>query len=410
MNRHQRRPYRFRSGTGPGPGHRSLRAGIALALALGALPAGAATPALSPQAAAGRQVFFDARLSNPPGTACVSCHDPQLGWGGNNRSRSGVAAGSTPDALGGRNSPTIGYAAFVPAFHVKREKGEVKAIGGLFWDGRADSLEAQARGPLFAPLEMNLANESELAQRLRDAPYAAELRAAFGLAESADDAQWARTGYAALAAYQRSPEVSPFSSKYDAVLRGQAKWSPQEARGRRWFLDPAKGNCAACHEVAQRSKNPAEHLFTDFTYDTLGLPRNPAIPANADAAFFDLGLCGPARQRPETLPASVCGAFRVPTLRNVAKRPFLFHNGSFTDLADSVRFYVQRDTNPGRWFPRDASGRVQRFNDLPMAQRKHVNRDEAPYDRKPGQRPRLSEREISDLVAFLKTLDDGFQP
>ena len=120
--------------------------------------------------------------------------------------------------------------------------------------------------------------------------------------------------------------------------------------------------------------------------------------------------CGPARQRPETLPASVCGAFRVPTLRNVAKRPFLFHNGSFTDLADSVRFYVQRDTNPGRWFPRDASGRVQRFNDLPMAQRKHVNRDEAPYDRKPGQRPRLSEREISDLVAFLKTLDDGFQP
>jgi cytochrome c peroxidase len=250
---------------------------------------------------------------------------------------------------------------------------------------------------------MNLASESGWRRGARPTC------AAFGLAGRPT------TRYGHARAMRRWPpisarRVSPFSSRYDAVLRGQAKWSPQEARGRRWFLDPAKGNCAACHEVAQRSKNPAEHLFTDFTYDSLGLPRNPAIPANADAAFFDLGLCGPARQRPEQLPASVCGGFRVPTLRNVAKRPFLFHNGSFTDLAESVRFYVQRDTNPARWFPRDAGGRVQRFNDLPMAQRKHVNRDEAPYDRQSGQRPRLSEREISDLVAFLKTLDDGFRP
>jgi len=330
--------------------------------------AGTTSPELSPQAAAGRQLFFDTRLSNPPGTACASCHDPLQGWGGNNGSRTGVAAGSTPQALGGRNSPTIGYAAFVPPFHLERDKGKAKAVGGLFWDGRADSLEAQARGPLFSPLEMNLAGEADLAQRLRSAPYAGELRAAFGLAETADDAQWARTGYAAVAAYQRSPEVSPFSSKYDAVLRGEAKFSAQEARGRRLFLDPVKGNCAACHAIANRSKDPAEHLFTDFTYDNLGLPRN------------------------------------------VAKRPFLFHNGSFTDLADAVRFYVQRDTRPQEWYPRRASGRLAMFDDLPRGMTRNVNRDEAPYDRKPGQRPRLSEREIFDLVVFLKTLDDGFQP
>jgi cytochrome c peroxidase len=366
--------------------------------------------ALTAQAAAGRKLFFDDRLSNPPGTACASCHDPQQGWGGNNRSRSGVAAGSTPQALGGRNSPTIGYAAFTPAFHVVREKGKAKAVGGLFWDGRADTLESQAQGPLYAPLEMNVASESQFAQRLRAAPYAGELGAAFGLVEAADDGQWARAGYAALAAYERSPEVSPFSSKYDAVLRGQAKFSPAEARGRRWFLDPAKGNCAACHEVVVRSKDPVRHLFTDFTYDTLGLPRNAAVPANADPAFFDLGLCGPARVRPKALDASVCGAFKVPTLRNVAKRPFLFHNGSFTDLTEAVRFYVERDTRPEQWYPRGAGGRPLVFNDLPRAMARNVNRDEVPYDRRPGQRPRLNEREIADLVAFLKTLDDGFTP
>ena len=370
--------------------------------------ASAQTDLLSPQAQAGRKIFFDTRLSNPPGTACVSCHDPKLGWSGNNGSKSGVAAGSTPAALGMRNSPTLSYIGFVPAFHLKKEEGKNKAVGGLFWDGRADILEQQARGPLFAVDEMNLAGDAELAERLRSAPYAAELRAAYGLGADASDAQWTATAMLALGAFQRSPEIAPFSSKYDAVRRGQAKPTPEEARGLRLFADRKKGNCIACHVFKRNSKNPADHLFTDFTYDNLGLPRNSAIPANADSKAFDLGLCGPVRKIPKGLSTGVCGAFRVPTLRNAAQRPFYFHNGSFTDLGEVVRFYVERDTHREKWYPKDAGGKLRQFDDLPGRYARNVNRDESPYERKRGQKPRLDDADIAAVVAFIKTLDDGF--
>ncbi len=364
---------------------------------------------LSPQAQAGRKIFFDTRLSNPPGTACASCHDPKLGWSGNNGSKSGVAAGSTPAALGARNSPTLSYVGFVPGFHLKRDEGKNKAVGGLFWDGRADILEQQARGPLFARDEMNLADDADLAVRLRSATYADELRAAYGLGANPVDAKWVETALLALGAFQRSPEVAPFSSKYDAVRRGQAKLTDEEARGLRLFADQKKGNCIACHVFRQKSKNPADHLFTDFTYDNLGLPRNGAIPANADSRSFDLGLCGPARKTPKGLSSGVCGAFKVPTLRNAAQRPFYFHNGSFTVLSEVVRFYVERDTHPEKWYPKDSNGRLQLFNDLPARYARNVNREESPYDRKRGQKPRLDADEIAAVVAFIKTLDDGFR-
>lgn len=377
-------------------------------LILAAPIAWAQTDLLSPQAQAGRKIFFDTRLSNPPGTACVSCHDPKLGWSGNNGSKSGVAAGSTPAALGARNSPTLSYIGFVPAFHLKKNEGKNKAVGGLFWDGRADILEQQARGPLFAKGEMNLAGDAELAERLRGAAYAGELRTAYGLGADPSDTQWAATAMLALGAFQRSPEVAPFSSKYDAVRRGQAKLTQEEARGLRLFADRKKGNCIACHVFKRNSKNPADHLFTDFTYDNLGLPRNGAIPANTDSKAFDLGLCGPARKMPKGLSTSVCGAFKVPTLRNAAQRPFYFHNGSFTDLGEVVRFYVERDTHPEKWYPKNARGKLQVFNDLPARHARNVNRDESPYDRKRGQKPRLDAAEIAAVVAFIKTLDDGF--
>ena len=353
-----------------------------------------------------------------------------LGWSGNNGSKSGVAAGSTPAALGARNSPTLSYVGFVPAFHLRKDEGKNKAVGGLFWDGRADILEQQARGPLFAKDEMNLVDDADLAARLRGATYADELRAAYGLGANPVDAQWVETALLALGAFQRSPEVAPFSSKYDAVRRGQATLTHQEARGLRLFADRRKGNCIACHVFKQKSKNPADHLFTDFTYDNLGLPRNGAIPANADSRSFDLGLCGPARKKPKGLSPGVCGAFKVPTLRNAAQRPFYFHNGSFTDLTEVVRFYVerdthpekwypkdhvlarhgsvQRDTHPEKWYPKDARGKLQVFNDLPARYARNVNREESPYDRKRGQKPRLDAAEIAAVVAFIKTLDDGF--
>lgn len=365
-----------------------------------ALPAVAQAPA-----EVGRKVFFDTALSEPRGIACASCHDPRQGWAGNNGAQAGAVG--VRGAIGARNTPTIGYVLYVPAFRVHRRDGP---SGGLFWDGRANTLEEQARGPLFAPTEMNLADDADLARRLRAAPYAGELQAAFALPPSAGDKAWADAGIAALSAFQRSAEVSPFSSKYDEMLRGKAILDASEARGLKWFRDRRKGNCAACHVIDAKSKDPARHLFTDFTYDNLGLPRNAALPANADAAHVDLGLCGPARTRPRGVAAAKCGAFKVPTLRNVAKRPFLFHNGVFTTLEDAVRFYAERDTHPAKWYPAGAKGEPAVFNDLPSQYRANVKRDEAPYDRKPGKKPRLNDAEIADVVAFLKTLSDTDPP
>ena len=179
-------------------------------------------------------------------------------------------------------------------------------------------------------------------------------------------------------------------------------------RGLALFNDPAKGNCAACHPSARAADGSAP-LFTDFSYDNLGVPRNTRIPATQDSTYFDLGLCGPDRTDLAAR-TDLCGAFKVPTLRNVATRKAFFHNGAFGNLTDVVRFYVTRDTNPDRWYPLNADGTVDKFNDLPPAMRSNVNTAEAPYNRQPGMAPALNETEIADLVQFLGTLTDGYRP
>jgi cytochrome c peroxidase len=187
-------------------------------------------------------------------------------------------------------------------------------------------------------------------------------------------------------------------------LRRRATFSPQEALGFQLFKDPEKGNCIACHSGNQHSDDPTQWLFTDFTFDALGLPRNPALPDNADPKAFDLGLCrqeGIVRKLPTGVELdSLCGAFQVPTLRNVEVTAPYGHNGLFATLTEVVRFYVTRDTNPERWYS------ARQFDDLPPRYRVNVNRDEAPYDRKPRESPRLNEQEIAAVVAFLCTLTD----
>ncbi len=106
----------------------------------------------------------------------------------------------------------------------------------------------------------------------------------------------------------------------------------------------------------------------------------------------------------------LCGAFKVPSLRNVAQRQVLFHNGRFTSLKEALTFYGQRDTNPEKWYPLDAAGSVRKFDDLPAAYRGNVNTTEAPYNRKPGDAPALTDAEIDDVVAFLRVLSDGYAP
>ncbi len=201
------------------------------------------------------------------------------------------------------------------------------------------------------------------------------------------------------------PDFHRFDSRYDAHLAGTAVLTEQEARGLALFEDPEKGNCAACHPT-RPGADGSPPLFTDFTYDNVGVPRNAKIPANADPAFYDLGLCGPER-KDLAARRDLCGAFKVPTLRNVARTAPYFHNGAFATLREVVDFYVRRDTEPGAWYPKSAAG-VRKFDDLPLELAGSVNAAEVPYDRKEGGTPSLTPGEIDDVVAFLETLDDGY--
>lgn len=307
------------------------------------------------------------------------------------------------DQSGIRNSPSIRYASFTPPFGYDEEG---MPIGGLFRDGRVPSLAAQAEKPFLDVREMANAAPADVIARLARSPNAARFRAVFGRDALEHPESAFRQLAAAIAQYQtENPDFRRFDSKYDAWLEGNARMSPQEERGLALFEDPKKGNCAACHP-SRPSEDGRPPLFTDFTYDNVGVPRNTRLPANADASYYDLGLCGPLR-RDLAARREFCGAFKVPTLRNVARTAPYFHNGGIESLRDVVEFYVTRDTAPGDWYP-DEAGAPRKFDDLPAGLEAAVNSSEVPYDRKPGEQPALTPAEIDDVVAFLKTLDDGY--
>jgi cytochrome c peroxidase len=376
---------------------------------------------LTPRERLGLDLFFDSNLSEPPGTACASCHDPRRAFTGNNNTMIGVAMGSRSDQFGKRDAPTAMYLAGTPRFGSIKSKGKRVPAGGHFWDGRADTLELQAKQPLFNPVEMNNTEIPALIAKVARAAYADAFRKEWGAAifdnpEAALDAL-----AASIAAFERTRVFQPFTSKFDHVMRGQATFTEKEQRGLDLFVQPQKGNCAHCHSVDLSSRDPRKSLFTDFSYRALGLPRSARIPKNADPAFFDLGLCErvpvPANglpvttaslpttaQPPVTNPAH-CGLFKTPTLRNVAITAPYMHNGYFDTLREAVAFYATRDTHPARWFPAGL-----KFDDLPARYRANVDVDTPPYQRRPRQEPQLSNREIDDIVEFLYTLTDGYQP
>lgn len=358
----------------------------------------------------GKRIFEDFTLSEPRGMACMSCHDPRHAFQGDNGSSiPGVALGSRAGHFGKRKSPTLMYKAYSPPFGFYKDvdDGEevLEAKGGQFWDGRANDLAAQIDFPLTDPDEMNNPSLEAVAGKIAEGDYADLAKSVFG-AKLFDDRKAAMGKLAtALAAYEESERFAPFASKFDDWLRGKAELTALEKQGYDLFVDPKRGNCIACHVGNVDSKDPTDWLFTDFTYDSFGLPRNAAIPANADPQHFDLGLC----QRPgldkllpkEVTRDSLCGAFKVPTLRNVAVDKAFFHNGVIASLRDAVAIYATRDTDPAHWYP---GGR--KFNDMPAAYDASVNVKEVPYDRKLGEKPRLDDADIDALVAFLKTLTD----
>jgi cytochrome c peroxidase len=361
----------------------------------------ASAQALSAPAALGELIFNDVSLSASGRQACASCHSEGAAHGADN-SLSVQLGGVLSDQQGRRSSPSINYLSFNTAFYFDAEG---TPTGGFFWDGRARSLKDQAGQPFLGAVEMANASKAEVVDKLSRAAYAEEFKRVFGAdILSRPEEAFDRTTLA-LQQYQReAASFRPFSSKYDEFLRGRVALSAQETRGLAFFNSPAKGNCAACHPSG-RSADGSLPLFTDFSYDALGVPRNPEIAANADPDHFDLGLCERAELASRT---DLCGAFKVPTLRNVALRRVLFHNGRFKSLKEALTFYVQRDTQPEKWYPLNADGTVRKFDDLPAAYRDNVNVTEAPYNRRPGDAPALSDAEIDDLIAFLNTLTDGY--
>jgi cytochrome c peroxidase len=370
-------------------------------------PPGSPSPPLAPSVARialGRRIFFDRALSEPGGTSCASCHDPAHGYAGNNGSHSGTARGSRPGHFARRATPSLMYLGFVHRFHWHWEEDAAlpDGAGGFFWDGRADSLAALVEQPLTNPDEMNVRDRAQIADKLRTRPYAADLRAQFGAATlDSPDAAMGALGQA-LEAFLLSDELSPFRSRYDDFIRGRATLTAREQQGLALFRDPAKGNCAFCHKLDPSSPNPRRSPFTDYGFETVGVPRNPRLPGARHGDRFDLGLCETGSLRAHTGEERFCGSFRTPSLRNVALRPSFMHNGYFTRLRDVVAFYATRNVTPRRWY-----GGGKLYDDLPARYHEYVNEAIAPYDRGAGERPRLDDDEIDALVAFLETLTDA---
>ncbi|HEY4074223.1 MAG TPA: cytochrome-c peroxidase [Herbaspirillum sp.] len=361
----------------------------------------------------GRMLFFDPSLSGSGKQSCATCHSPDHAFGPPN-DLSVQFGGRDMKHPGTRATPSLRYMQNTPPFseHYHDDDGDdsidAGPTGGRTWDGRVDSAHEQARIPLLSPHEMANADAAEVVAKLKKAPYASQFRAAYGERIFDDSERAFEAATMALEVFQESPaDFYPYSSKYDAFLRGQTALSKQELRGLVLFDAPEKGNCASCH-ISAVAPNGAFPQFTDYGLIAVGVPRNRKIPVNADPHYFDLGVCGP--DRTDLMDQEeYCGLFKTPTLRNVALRKSFFHNGVFHTLEQVMQFYVQRDTNPGKWYPRKRGGSIDKFDDLLPKYAANVNAD-PPFDRKPGEAPALSEAEIKDVIAFLKTLTDGWTP
>jgi cytochrome c peroxidase len=354
----------------------------------------------------GRLMFFDQTLSASGKLACGTCHDPRYAYGPP-PGKALAYGGKDMAQPGTRAVPSLRYLHGMPAFAEQYHfvDGDVGPVGGFTWDGRAASLHDQAMVPLLAANEMANASPGDVVRRLAKSAYAPMFLATFGADIFKDPQRAFAAGLQALEAFQQDPsEFYPYSSKYDAFLRGDVELTEQEERGVGLFKDPAKGNCASCHLGVTRAGRPPP--FTDYDFANVGVPRNPRIPANRDPHYFDLGLCGPAR-RDLLDKREYCGFFRSPTVRNVALRDAFFHNGVFGSLLEVMHFYVERDLNPGKYYPRNPDGSIRKYDDMPAGFPINIDRD-APLDRAPGAAPALTDAEIDDVIAFLQTLTDGY--
>jgi len=385
----------------------------------------------------GREIYFDKGLSLRMNQSCATCHAPDFGFTGpipGVNLQGSVYRGSIASRAGNRRPPSAAYAAFSPVLYY--DATDEVWVGGNFWDGRATGwilgspTAEQAIGPFLNPVEQALPDAACVVYRVREAPYGWMYESAWGesldgidfpgkmdqlcrsegitVPLSAEDRQSVTVAYDRIGLsvrdFEGSAEVSPFSSKYDAYLAGEVELTEDEMAGLVLF-EGEKAMCSACH--------PAP-LFTDFTYDNLGVPANPLNPFyDVDPGFVDPGLGGFLETIGEDW-EPFYGAHKVPTLRNVAKSPggaykSFLHNGALVTLEQVVHFYntrdVLRECGVGEVSPTPAGllmmGTMPECWPAPEVA-VNVNTEEL------GNLG-LTAQEEAQIVAFLKTLSDGWR-
>lgn len=364
-------------------------------LAVTAVAQGATT--LTPIEELGKMLFFDEALSLNGNQSCASCHAPEVGWVGPDPAINDAGAvyeGSIPGAFGDRKPPTAAYGGNSPVLYYDAKGGVW--VGGMFWDGRAtgwmlgDPLAEQALGPFLNPKEQALPSGDAVVAIVQASTYAGLFEEVWGPDIWADTSEaYDAVGFS-IAAYERSAEVMPYSSKYDAFLAKQANLSRQEKTGMNIFF--GKGKCGRCHNGID---------FTDFTYDNLGVPKNLENPATvADPMWVDPGLGGflESAGYDEAVYLAEWGKHKVPTLRNVDLRvaegdvKAFGHNGYFKSLEEIVHFYNTRDVEGAGWMgePWPEPEYADTVNTAELGDLK------------------LKPSEEAALVAFMKTLSDGY--
>jgi cytochrome c peroxidase len=328
--------------------------------------------------ALGKLIFNDSNLSNPIGQACASCHSPETGF--SDPMHNIVSEGAVHNAFGNRNAPSLAYNVFAPNRYYNTI--DETFIGGFFLDGRSPNLQEQMIHPLLNPVEMNNASKAQIVTKIKAAAYYPQIVALYSNSPFDDDI----LSYVAdaLMNFETSNEVNSFTSKYDYYLQGRATLNLQEKKGLVLFNGKAK--CALCH-VSDPDPIQKKVLFTDFSYDNLGIPKNPNNPFYSQPSnslglnYIDFGIGAIVNQSIHN------GKFKVPSLRNVAISAPYFHNGSILTLEKVVRFYNRRDLNTGEFALAEVS--------------QNVNVEEL------GNLG-LTDEEEQNLIAFLKTLTDGY--
>lgn len=329
--------------------------------------------ALTNQETVGQNLYFDTNLSEPAGQACASCHVPTAGFADPDQNLP-VSEGVIAGRFGTRNSPSASYAVFNPTFTLKQG---IK--GGQFWDGRAATLTEQAKGPFLNPVEMNNTSRAQVIGKIAASSYATLFNQVCGpdaFVATNTDASYDCMA-ASIAAFEGTTQFRPFTSKFDAVEAGQAQFTAQEQQGRNLFTGSAK--CGHCHSLGTGS-NP--DIFSDFQFHNIGLPPNPEIFTLIGSTFTDLGLGGVLND------PSNYGKFKTSHLRNIDKTAPYMHNGFLKTLKDVVHFYNTRDI-PGIW---PAPEVPQTMDSSFLGNLGLTNAEE------------------DAIVAFMRTLSDGFTP